>query len=171
MAFYKRESAGILDSGGPEFSIPERPQHLIASISSPGNPTHSLAWSNDGRRLFAGCDSGFISCLDMVAGKLGFSKIIKPRPGDDSITSLFVSNSDQFLVSFSTWGRTVDIWDIRDTSVCKHLHSFNQCVSTSVSLDNVFLARSGVNSKIFIQSLSGVVDTSYFFHVSGSKFH
>ena len=148
-----------------------RTKHLITSISSPGNPTRSLAWSNDGRRLFAGCDGGFISCFDTVAGKPGFSKIIKPRPGDDSITSLFVSNSDQFLVSFSIWGRTVDIWDIRDTSACKHLHSFNRCVSASVSLDNVFLARSGVDSEISIQSLSGVVDTSYFFHVSGSKFH
>ena len=146
---------------------------VIASISSPGDPTRSLTWSNNGRQLFTGRDDGSISCFDSdtAVEKSGFSKIIEPRPGVDSITSLFITNSDQYLVSFSTWGRTVDIWDIRDTSACKRLYSFSQCVSVSVSLENVFLARSEVDPKISIESISGVVDPSCFFHVSGSNFH
>ncbi|KIJ58360.1 hypothetical protein HYDPIDRAFT_62815, partial [Hydnomerulius pinastri MD-312] len=36
----------------------------IASIRIDSSPTHSLAWSSDGRRLFAGCSNGSISCFD-----------------------------------------------------------------------------------------------------------
>ncbi|KAI5988879.1 WD40-repeat-containing domain protein [Pisolithus marmoratus] len=79
-------------------------------------PTHSLAWSSDGRRLFAGCANGSINYSDTITQK-HFSKAVEPRPGDDSITSLRVSNSDQLLVSFSAPGRTVDSWDIPSLEV------------------------------------------------------
>ncbi|KIJ11815.1 hypothetical protein PAXINDRAFT_15388 [Paxillus involutus ATCC 200175] len=135
----------------------------IESIRIDGSPTHSLAWSSDGRRLFAGCSNGSISCLDVITRK-PFSKVVEPRPGDDSISSLHVSNSDQFLISFSAPGRTVDIWDIRDTPAYESLRSYSRCISASVSPDDLYLASSGDNTKIYIRSLSAVVEASYFFH-------
>ncbi|KAF8551792.1 hypothetical protein OG21DRAFT_1512329 [Imleria badia] len=136
----------------------------IISIPIGGSPTHSLAWSNDGRRLFAGCSNGFIYCFDTVTRK-PFSKVVEPRPGDDAITSLRVSNSGQFLISFSAPGRTVDIWDIRDTTLSyKSLHSYGRCVSASTSPDDLYLASSGDGTKISIRSLCGVVESSYFLH-------
>ncbi|KAI6022002.1 hypothetical protein EDC04DRAFT_2901010 [Pisolithus marmoratus] len=126
-------------------------------------PTHSLAWSSDGGRLFAGCANGSISYLDAVTRK-AFSKVVEPRPGDDSITSLRVSNSDQLLVSFSAPGRTVDIWDIRETPANEPLRSYRRCVSASMSPDDLYLASTGDDMKISIRSLSGVTELSYFFH-------
>ncbi|KAF9219023.1 hypothetical protein BS17DRAFT_811376 [Gyrodon lividus] len=135
----------------------------IASIRIDSSPAHSLAWSSDGRRLFAGCSNGSISYFDVVTRK-PFSKIVEPRPGDDSISALRVSNSDQFLISFSAPGRTVDIWDIRDTPAYKSLRSYSRCVSASISPDDLYLASSSDDTKISIRSLSGAVEASYFFH-------
>lgn len=134
------------------------------------SPTHSLAWSSEGRRLFAGCSNGFIHCFDTITRK-PFSKVIEPYPGGDSITFLRISDSGQFLVSFSSPGRMVDIWDIRDTLAYKPLHSYGRCTSASTSPDDLYLASSGDDTKISIRSLSGVVEPSYFFHVSRDDLH
>ncbi|KAI5989888.1 hypothetical protein EDD15DRAFT_2370189 [Pisolithus albus] len=137
----------------------------IASVRIDSSPTHSLSWSSDGRRLFAGCSNGSVRCFDTFTRKL--SKVVEPRPGDDSISSLRVSDSDQFLFSFSAPGRTVDIWDIRDTPAYQPLRSYRRCVSATVSLDDLYLASSGDDTKICIRNLSGVVEASYFFHRLG----
>lgn len=142
----------------------------IESIRIDSLPTHSLAWSSDGRRLFAGGPNGSIHCFDTVTRK-PFSKVVEPRPGDDSISSLRVSNSGQFLISCSAPGRTVDIWDTRDTLAYKPLHSYGRCVSASVSPDDLYLASSGDDTKISIRNLSGVVESSYFFYVSQYNLH
>jgi WD40 repeat protein len=142
----------------------------IESIRIDGSPTHSLAWSSDGRRLFAGGSSGSIHCFDTVTRK-PFSKVVEPRPGDDSISSLRVSDSGQFLISFSAPGRTVDIWDIRDALAYKPLHSYGRCVSASISPDDLYLVSSGNDTKISIRNLSGVVESSYFFHVGRYNLH
>ncbi|KAI5991684.1 hypothetical protein F5J12DRAFT_897480 [Pisolithus orientalis] len=139
-----------------------RTGHQLAPIRIDGSPTHSLAWSSDGRRLFAGCSNGSISSFDTVTQKS--SKVVEPRPGDDAISSLRISNSDQFLVSFSAPGRTVDIWDIRNTPACTPIRSYNRCVSASISPDDLYLASSGIDRKISIRSLSKLVEASYFFH-------
>ena len=39
----------------------------LASFRTDGQPTRSLAWSSDGRRLFAGGSLGSIRCFDVVA--------------------------------------------------------------------------------------------------------
>ncbi|KAI6013008.1 hypothetical protein EDC04DRAFT_2609462 [Pisolithus marmoratus] len=135
--------------------------HIVSIRIRP--PTHSLAWSSDGRRLFAGCANGSINYFDTITQK-HFSKVVEPRPGDDSITSLRVSNSDQLLVSFSAPGRTVDIWDIRETLANEPLRSYRRCVSASMSPDDLYLASTGDDMKISIRSLSGVTELSYFFH-------
>ncbi|KAI6017250.1 hypothetical protein BKA83DRAFT_4326364 [Pisolithus microcarpus] len=134
----------------------------IASVRIDSSLTHSLSWSSDGRRLFAGCSNGSVRCFDTFSRKL--SKVVEPRPGDDSISSLRVSDSDQLLFSFSAPGRTVDIWDIRDTPAYQPLHSYRRCVSSTISPDDLYLASSGDDEKISIRNLSGVVEASYFFH-------
>ncbi|KAF8450953.1 hypothetical protein L210DRAFT_2422437 [Boletus edulis BED1] len=91
-------------------------------------------------------------------------KVVQPRPGDDSITSLRVSDSNQFLISYSSPGRMVDIWDIRDTPASKPLCSYSRCVAASTSPDDLYLASGGDDRKISIRSLTGVVKPSYFFH-------
>ncbi|KAI6097043.1 hypothetical protein F5141DRAFT_481323 [Pisolithus sp. B1] len=140
-----------------------RTRDQIASIGIGGLCTHSLAWSSDGQRLFAGCSDGSISCLDTLTRK-PFSKVVKPRPGDDSISSLHVSNGDRFLVSFSAPGRTVDIWDIHDTPPSGPMRSYSRCVSASISPDDFYLANSGNDTKITIRRLSEVVEAPYFFY-------
>ncbi|KAI6105173.1 hypothetical protein EDD17DRAFT_1761875 [Pisolithus thermaeus] len=92
------------------------------------------------------------------------SKVVEPRPGDNPISSLRVSDSDQLLISFSAPGRKVDIWDIRDTSASRPILSYSQRVSASISPDDSYLASSGDDTKIFIRCLSAVVEASYFFH-------
>ncbi|KAI5993979.1 WD40-repeat-containing domain protein, partial [Pisolithus albus] len=134
----------------------------LASIGIGGSCTHSLAWSSDGQRLFAGCSDGSISCLDTATRKR-FSRVVKPRPGDDFISSLRVSNGNRFLISFCAPGRVLDIWDISDTPTSRPIRSYRRCVSASISQDDLYLAISGEDKKISIQSLSGVVDPSYFF--------
>ncbi|KAF8131210.1 hypothetical protein EV363DRAFT_1261855 [Boletus edulis] len=135
----------------------------IAAIRIGSLPTHSLAWSSDGRRLFTGCSNGSISCFDTVTQNPPL-KVVQPRPGDDSITSLRVSDSNQFLISYSSPGRMVDIWDIRDTPASKPLCSYSRCVAASTSPDDLYLASGGDDRKISIRSLTGVVKPSYFFH-------
>ncbi|KAI6159819.1 hypothetical protein EDD17DRAFT_1761873 [Pisolithus thermaeus] len=139
-----------------------RTGNQITSVRVDSSPTHSLAWSSDGRRLFAGCSNGSVSCFDTFTRKL--SKVVEPRPGDDFISSLRVSDSDQLLISFSAPGRTVDIWDIRDTPACQPLRSYRRCVSASISPDDHYLASSGDDAKISIRNLSGVIEASYFLH-------
>ncbi|KAG6380490.1 WD40-repeat-containing domain protein [Boletus reticuloceps] len=133
----------------------------IRSIHVGGSPIYSLTWSSDGRQLFIGRSHGSISRFDLVTQES--SKVVEHRPGDDSITSLHISNSGRFLVSFSSPGQTVDIWDIRDTPACEPLHSYSQCVAASVSPDDIYLASGGDDARISILSLPKLLEPSFFF--------
>ncbi|KAF8119630.1 hypothetical protein EV363DRAFT_1381394 [Boletus edulis] len=133
----------------------------IRSIHVGGSPIYSLTWSSDGRQLFIGRSHGSISRFDLVTQES--SKVVENRLGDDSITSLHISNSGQFLVSFSSPGQTVDVWDIRDTLACEPLRSYSQCVAASVSPDDLYLASCGDDARISILSLPKFLEPSFFF--------
>ncbi|KIJ65763.1 hypothetical protein HYDPIDRAFT_87169 [Hydnomerulius pinastri MD-312] len=137
----------------------------LASIPTDGQSTRSLAWSSDGQRLFAGGPCGSIRCFDVATQR----RIAKWEDSQsDVITFLCVSNTGQFLISASASGRTIDIWDIRDISTCKHLHSYrrSEVLSAAISPDGLYLVNGGKDRKIYKRCLSDVVETSYFFHVS-----
>jgi WD40 repeat protein len=137
----------------------------LASFPTNGQSTRSLAWSSDGRQLFAGGPHGSIRCFDVVAQR----RLAKWEDSQsDVITSLHVSNTGQFLVSASASGRTVDIWDIRDISARKHLHSYRRSdvLSAAMSPNELYLVSGGKDRKIYRRCLSKVVEMSYFFHVS-----
>ena len=137
----------------------------LASFPTDGQSTRSLAWSSDGRQLFAGGPHGSIRCFDIVARR----RLAKWEDSQsDVITSLHVSNTGQFLISASASGRTVDIWDIRDISARKHLHSYRRSdvLSVAMSPNELYLVSGGKDRKIYKRCLSKVVETSYFFYVS-----
>lgn len=137
----------------------------LASFPTDGQSTRSITWSSDGRRLFAGGPHGSIRCFDVVAQR----RLAKwENSQSDVITSLHVSGGGQFLISASASGRTVDIWDIRDVSACKHFHSYRSAdvLSTAMSPNELYLVSGGKDRKIYRRCLSKVVEMSYFFHVS-----
>ena len=161
-----RIASGYIRSGYYTIRIwHSRTGDQLASISTDGQSTRSLAWSSDGRRLFTGGPHGSIKCFDIMTQRC-LAKWEDPQ--SDVITSLLVSDTGQFLISGSASGRTIGIWDIRDISTCKLLHSYRRSdvLSAAISPNELYLVSGGKDRKIYRRCLSKVVERSYFFHVS-----
>ena len=121
-----RIASSHLEMGNGDFSIQlwnSRTGTWLVSIGSP-HSTYSLAWSVSSHRLFAGGSGGSIRYFDVVTRVSSECR----RPSfRDRISSLWVSNSDQLLVSVSS-GHTnaIDVWNIRSIppspgeSLCPH---------------------------------------------------
>ncbi|KAI6101855.1 hypothetical protein F5141DRAFT_1065817 [Pisolithus sp. B1] len=112
-----------------------RTGNQITSVRIDSSPTHSLAWSSDGRRLFAGCSNGSISCFNTFNQKLS-------KPPDER------------------WTSGISVIPLRTNPFA----SYRRCVSASISPDDLCLASSGDDTKLSIRNLSKIVEASYFFH-------
>lgn len=136
----------------------------LACLSADNKPTYSLGWSRDGRQLFAGGPRGSIKSFNIA------TQSILSRLGNqlsDSVTSLYLSNNDRFLVAGSASGCSLSLWDV-DTCQLIHptLYQPTEVLTVAISPDDHHLVSGGMDKKITIRNLSDIVPMSYFFHVS-----
>lgn len=136
----------------------------IACLSTDNKPAYSLAWAQDGRRLFAGGPRGSIKCFDIA------SRSIVLVFGDqicDSITSLCISNNGRFLVAGSMSGCSLSFWDVNALErIGFSLYPRGEVVTVANSPDDHHIVVGTSNKRISIWSLSDIVPVTYFFHVS-----
>lgn len=131
----------------------------------PTDPAYSLAWSNDGRRLFAGCYRGSILCFDVSSSTPAMSKW-PGHPHFDSISTLCLSNNGKFVISASSSECYVKIWDVHTRSELGSLKHTSEVLDVEVSPDDGHLVSATKDGKIFLWDIQKVLRTPYFFHVS-----
>lgn len=132
----------------------------------PTDPACSLAWSNDGRRLFTGCHRGSILCFDVS----GLTPAITKWPGHphfDAVSTLCLSNNGKFVVSASGSEYSVKIWDVHTRTEIislKHI-SLSEVLNAEISSDDGYLAIGAKDGTVSIWNLRKFLPVSYFFHV------
>ena len=132
----------------------------------PTNPAYSLTWSNDGRRLFAGCFGGSILCFDLSSSTPTMSDSWPDHPHVDSVSTLCLSHNGKFIVSASSSECLVKIWDVHTRSELGSLKHTSEVLDVEVSPDDGHLVSATKDGKIFLWDIQKVLRTPYFFHVS-----
>jgi WD40 repeat protein len=131
----------------------------------PTDPACSLAWSNDGRRLFTGCHRGSILCFDVS----GLTPAITKWPGHphfDSVSTLCLSNNGKFVVSASGSECSVKIWDVHTRTKIISLRHTGEVLNAEISSDDGYLAIGAKDGTVSVWNLRKFLPVSYFFHVS-----
>ncbi|KAH0826114.1 WD40-repeat-containing domain protein [Lanmaoa asiatica] len=135
------------------------------ATSIPTDPVFSLAWSSDGRRLFAGCHWGSILCFDVSSSTPTMSKW-PGHPHVDSISTLRLSNNDKFIISASSSECSVKIWDVHTRAEIGSLKHTTEVLDAEISFDDGRLVISAKDGKISIWNLRKVLPMSYFFQLT-----
>lgn len=156
-----------LATAGPDFSI-----HVwnicsgtgLSMTCVPTDPAYSLIWSNDGRRIFAGFNQGSIQSFD-VSGSTSATKKWAGHPHFDSVSTLCLSNNGRFIVSASSAGCLVKIWDVLSQSEILSLRHTSEVLAAEISLDDSHLVVGAKDGKTHIWNLRKCLQMSYFFHV------
>lgn len=135
----------------------------LACLSADTKPTYSLAWTRDGRRLFAGGPRGSIRCFDIASQSVlsGFWDQIS-----DSVTSLEISNNGRFLVAGSASGCSLSLWDVNTFQrIRSTFFQPSEVLTVAISPDDQHLVTGSSDKKIYIRCLSDIVPMTYFYHV------
>lgn len=157
-----------LASAGADFSIHVwsiRSGGGLSTTCVPTDPACSLAWSSDGRRLFAGCHRGSILCFDVSSSMTSITKW-PGNPHFDSVSTLCLSNNGKFIISASSSECSVKIWDVHTQSQILSLKHTSEVLDAEISPDDGRLVSGAKDGKISTWNLRTVLPIeSYFFHV------
>lgn len=134
------------------------------SVTCIPDPAYSLAWSNDGRRLFAGCHRGSILCFDVSSSTPTMSKWLG-NPHGDSISTLCLSNNGKFVISASSSECSVKIWDVHTRFEIGSLGHRGEVIDVDISREDDHLVSAAKDGQVSIWNLREVLPISYFSHV------
>ena len=136
----------------------------ITTITTGGFPSTPLAWSNDGKKIFATSKDNKIKSFDVSTGsQLAESQFL----GDYSVYSIALASSGNFIVSCQLHSIA-----FLDSSTLSHIHpvieeSGELLRSIALSPDNGYLACGLGNGKITVHNLGDILPDVYGpFHVS-----
>ena len=133
-------------------------------MNIPTDPACSLAWSNDGRRLFTGGSWGSILCFD-VSNSTRATTRWPNHPHFDAVSTVRLSNNGKFVISASSSECSVKIWDVHTQSEIFSLKHTSEILDAEISPDDGYLVSGAKDGTICIWNLRKVLSASCFFHV------
>ena len=148
-ATWNRKSIRIYDSQNGHLLL-DIPMRVSSHINQ------SLAWSVDGRELYALTHDGQIHCLDPSTGASRFWWSIHSK-GPECIA---LARSGKFIAASAN--SSISFWDTFTHEKIGHVIEHADVLwSLCISLDDNFLASGGNGHKITIQSLDKILPRSY----------
>ncbi|KAF8838267.1 WD40 repeat-like protein [Paxillus ammoniavirescens] len=121
-------------------------------------PRHarSLAWTQDDRRIIAGCWDGSIRFFDASTG----SPLAKLKGHTEVVESITVSRNGKFFASGSGDG-TIRLWDTTTRQqIGPALQQDSYIFSVAISPDGSHLASGGLEKELRIWNLTGIIPLS-----------
>ena len=149
-ATWNRKSIRIYDSQNGHLLL-DIPMRVSSHINQ------SLAWSADGRELYALIHEGQIHCLDSSTGASRFWWAIHSSKGPACIA---LARSGKFIAASAN--SSISFWDTFTHEQIGHVIEHADVLwSICLSPDDSFLASGGNGPKITIQSLEKIIPRSY----------
>ena len=141
---------------------------VTIKIDIPNRPSTPLAWSTDGRQIFAGTSHGEkIRSFDVSTGSLLVESQILHDSNDYDFSAIVLAVNGKFIVTIARKNPISFLDTLTLTRIGPVIKDGAQPISIAISPDNSYLATAQGDGKIIIRDLSNVLPDSYGpFHAS-----